>query len=604
MQLGHGTFFYLPDETAAAYGSVDAAVATLDDYGMRHAWVRAHSGRGLMDEAPTRELIEKLRARDIEVAIWGWCDGDDLEKDLDHVRRSFETFGVRNYVADIEHDVRGAHWNEERVRTFLGRVRDLQDGGDLLAMSTFGFICDHEPELVAAAEPFVDCFAPQCYWHWYPADYMLTRPGAVEGAYGTDNAADYVSLCIDLWRHLTDHPLIITGQTYWGEKEGWEEPQAYRKLLQFSEEFDRWGEIAGLNWWHHGGGKTMSERMREVIREAHFDRRLEEGAADEEQPGAPIDLVDAVATEGPEPEAYDIEQEKKQRSYFDREPKSNVDKCRTPPSPSFAALKAKATAEFDADTAEKLAGPDTANVDARYFVIHDTAGTTEPGTGPNELNPHDKASTRGIHLWIGARKLYRQHDWGTAGYGTKMESRAANRHFLHVEMTRDRHLANDPTFYNEGQYRKLAYGYLFASLRRGRFLTVTSHNEVDRACCYFNDTTGKFTSYGHNDPVKFDLGELYRTIAELVGLPADATFGIEPKRVNGKNFGGQVNVMIQYVKGLTDEANQYGNVPWATGSNDDRNLHKKVKHSSFGMYYDLPIYRIVNGTRYLPRDVP
>jgi hypothetical protein len=189
-----------------------------------------------------------------------------------------------------------------------------------------------------------------------------------------------------------------------------------------------------------------------------------------------------------------------------------------------------------------------------------------------------------------------------AGYGTKMESGAANKWLLHVELSRDGDLANTNTHYNESQYYRLALAYIFASARKGKFLTVTAHNEVDRACCVYDDAQQRFVDYGHHDPEKFDLKHWYGIVAACAGLPGECTFGIEPARVNGRNNGGQRNVFIDFVKGNVQAVDQYGPVPSVTAANTDARRHKKVRHPRYGEYYDLPVTQQVAGRRVLPRD--
>jgi hypothetical protein len=315
--------------------------------------------------------------------------------------------------------------------------------------------------------------------------------------------------------------------------------------------------------------------------------------------GNMVDLTGAERiTDAPD---YNLDVLRAQRSYFPNEPRTNVDRVRCPPWLWDRSWE-QAVEALGEDVARKLAGDRAEPVAARFFIIHDTAGFAEYGLGDGRTDPSQRGSTRGIHLWISARSTHLQRDWGRAGFGTKMESGAENRHFLHVELSRDQALEAAETFYNESQYRRLAFAYLFASARKGKFITVTSHNEVDRACCVYNDQTGRFEDFGHHDPERFDLAEWYRLVSAIADLPADSTFGIEPQRVNGRNQGGQKNVFIDYAKGTVDEVDQYGRVPSVTSANSDSGRHKKVRHPSYGEYYDLPVTITVGGRRVLPRD--
>jgi hypothetical protein len=310
----------------------------------------------------------------------------------------------------------------------------------------------------------------------------------------------------------------------------------------------------------------------------------------------PNDLAGAVVLDG---SSYDLDALKAQRPFLANEPKTNVDGLPCPPD-LWDRCWDWAVAKFGEATAKTLAGDVAKPVTARFFVLHDTAGTAEYGVGTGLTQP--SAAGKGIHLWLSAKASYQQLDWHLPGYGTKMESRAANRHFLHVEMSRDPALLEQVTIYNLGQYQRLACAYLFACARAKRFITVTAHNEVDRAVAYYDDAAQVFKDYGHADPEKFALGSWYKIVTDIADLPGDTTFGIEASRVNGKNMGGQRNVFIAFVKGTVDHAAQYGPVPWITPANTDKALHKKVRHPSYGEYYDLPITVTQNGKPVLPRD--
>ncbi|MCP5142823.1 MAG: hypothetical protein H6926_01000 [Chromatiales bacterium] len=199
--------------------------------------------------------------------------------------------------------------------------------------------------------------------------------------------------------------------------------------------------------------------------------------------------------------------------------------------------------------------PKTA-ITANYFVVHDTAGT-------NEYVDAD-AVHKGVHLWISPISLAQDRDWSASAVATKIENRTNNLHFIHVELIR--HVAasgpaaanNYPnpgisterdanTLFTRQQYEDLAHAYIVNSLRRGRFLTVTVHKEVDRNI-----------ANGHNDPEHFDMAYFYQLISAKLLLPADTTFGIEPTRAARNNLAGELNMFIDYVKGDVGCVNQYG----------------------------------------------
>ena len=270
---GHGVFIYNPNEALEKYETWDGVAAAIADMKMGHAWIRGHGKDGLYYPDQNRHLIDALRRMGLVVFVWGWCHGgNNVDEDLENVSRSLATFKPDGYVADIEHGVAGAIWSTTTIKRFLGEVREAVEGKPLI-LSTFGFIPYHEPNLMKAADPYVDAFAPQVYWFWFPKQAMFNQPGAT-GTYQENNAAAYTNLCIDVWRHITRKPLIVTGQAYWKESPGWTQHFAERKLHEFVDGFTRFNDIVGLNWWHLAGDAAMSSKMAETIRDADFASKV------------------------------------------------------------------------------------------------------------------------------------------------------------------------------------------------------------------------------------------------------------------------------------------------------------------------------------------
>ncbi|MEA2875921.1 MAG: hypothetical protein QOF14_1117 [Hyphomicrobiales bacterium] len=289
--LGHGVFVYDPREAKSKHGSWDGAAKAIADLDMSHAWIRTHSKDGLWRTEENKALAAALKARGIKVFAWGWCDGNSVQKDIDNVESTLSEYSLDGYVADIEHGVSGANWTTARINQFCAKVRQLV-GNKPFLVSTFGFLPYHEPQLMAAADPYVDAFAPQVYWFKFPNQGMLNQPGA-HGPYALNNAAAYTNLCIDVWKHVVSKPLVITGQVYWGESAGWTQALAERKLQEFIDGFDRYDEIAGLNWWHFAGNKAMSDDMAAKIAAAKFGSRL---GGDAPAPQAASALAAALST--------------------------------------------------------------------------------------------------------------------------------------------------------------------------------------------------------------------------------------------------------------------------------------------------------------------
>jgi hypothetical protein len=263
----HGTFIYEATTTSADYGSIDATVAAIQQAGMSHAWVRIHGTHAVGDSKITQALIDGLKTAGINVAGWGWCQGADAKGEAKLAKAQLSRFGLTDYVADIEQGVNNANWTSTEVAQFLTDVRSAVLGA--LAVSTFPLIDWHEPSLMTAADPLVDAFAPQIYWFRFPNKKMVnqfSKPGG--GKYTMDDPVSYAELCLDRWAALTTKPLILTGQSYWGE--GIDQQLAQDKLDDFLNRFNLWPRIIGLNWWHLGGHQAMSHHMLEAISKANL----------------------------------------------------------------------------------------------------------------------------------------------------------------------------------------------------------------------------------------------------------------------------------------------------------------------------------------------
>ena len=276
---GHGVFVYQPSAALSRHGSWDNVAAALLKMKMSHAWVRGHSKTGLFEVQKNAALIAALRRAGIKVFVWGWMQGEgQLDKDILNAAAAIDKFAPDGYVADIEHGVSGATWTRAGIEKVLAATRTKLAGKPLI-LSTHGFIPYHEPDLMRAADPFVDAFAPQVYWHHFPKTAMFSEPGA-KGPYKTDNAASYADLCLDVWRHVTKKPIVVTGQAYWGEPTSWRQQDAEKKLREFIDGFRRYAEISGLNWWHLAGESAMSPAMEAMIEAADFPAKLAGGRAD------------------------------------------------------------------------------------------------------------------------------------------------------------------------------------------------------------------------------------------------------------------------------------------------------------------------------------
>jgi hypothetical protein len=269
----HGTFIYEVPAAIAHYGSSQLAIEAMQRAEMTHAWVRIHSktAYNTNGKKAIAGFIKDLKTAGINVAGWGWCQGDSPTGDATLALKELSFFGLTDYVADIEHGVHGANWKPSEIVTFCQRVRAGVSGS--FGITTFPLIDWHEPELMKAALPFVDMFNPQVYWHHFPSSKMVKQFKRPDGTpYGKNKAAEYAQLCLDRWDALMKSDpkeLVMTGQAYWGEGEPpFTQTEAEDKLDEFLASFNSFGRIIGLNWWHFGDAKAMSHRMLDSITKA------------------------------------------------------------------------------------------------------------------------------------------------------------------------------------------------------------------------------------------------------------------------------------------------------------------------------------------------
>lgn len=260
------------------------------------------------------------------------------------------------------------------------------------------------------------------------------------------------------------------------------------------------------------------------------------------------------------------ERHKNNKKFHPNEPANNVDQFPVPPWINKNEIFKSWEEAFRTDNpqyneASIIIGNRDEQVDAQYFVIHDTAGYTDYTA---------KNAKDNIHLWLGINSCYLATDWAKPGVGTKIEIGKRNRCFVHTELTRhSKKVQEIPdikgylTLYTYRQYKLLAFAYIVNSLRKGRFLTVTIHREVDRGIVRrWTEKGEEKVSYGHNDPQYFNIDYFYKLVNLALGLQG-FTYGIQKDRVlayNTRNLDGHRNEFIPYILGEVDSANQYGEI--------------------------------------------
>ncbi|MBO4223476.1 hypothetical protein [Bradyrhizobium neotropicale] len=307
--IGHGTFCYLPDVTmrhyrnypsglgsgildrvrrflnlAAPPTAIDPAgfVRAVKDMNMSNVWVRLFGLEGVMNPAPTRQLVDALKSAGINVAGWGYCHGKDWEAELDHAINQSRTYGLTAFVADIEPGrLLGGTKSRWRVNDFVRLVDGLVDefSRDNLGISTWPVLKIQDSaefpsiDLMRHVADRVAMFAPQAYWMGYPKQVHYDATGFKETQYPRDDPSSFVRLVVDSWRALGfDQHLVVTGQAYWGEG-GPSRSILERKLREFTTSYVEWHKIIGFNWWHAGNELAMSRPMIDALVSAKLGQK-------------------------------------------------------------------------------------------------------------------------------------------------------------------------------------------------------------------------------------------------------------------------------------------------------------------------------------------
>ncbi|HEY8698434.1 MAG TPA: hypothetical protein VIM02_12530 [Rhizomicrobium sp.] len=271
----HGAYIEDTPATIEHYGSIPKAIAAMRRAQMTHAWLRIH-GRapyGPATRAQISQFLAALRAANVSVAGWGWCQGDDPARDAAVALGEIQRFGLDAYLADIEPD--NTKWTVAKITTFCTALRAGFHGA--LAVTSYPLIDWHEPALLKATLPYVDMVNPQIYWFHFPNAKMVAqfpRPGG--GRYRTDSAADYTDLCLERWRKLmagSQKPIVVSGQAYWGEN-GITQGEVEAKVSEFLGSWNGYATIAGFNWYSLGGDTTMSPAMLTAITAAKLGDKI------------------------------------------------------------------------------------------------------------------------------------------------------------------------------------------------------------------------------------------------------------------------------------------------------------------------------------------
>jgi hypothetical protein len=238
---GHGTFVYNAQGTLQRFDGASGLVKAFKAVGFTSAWVRLFGVAGAVAHASTLELVAALRDAEIEVAGWGYCHGADWKIDLSRSIDQCDRYDIEAFVADVEPGNSTSMGKTEWMRPdFIKYLDGIAEhfGKYNIAVSTWPVpkIQDayDSVELMKIAAPRVGMFAPQAYWMRFPKQVHYNATGFKERKYPKDSPESFVRLVVDAWRKMgIENPLVITGQTYWGEGGGLANP-SWKKNWQRS----------------------------------------------------------------------------------------------------------------------------------------------------------------------------------------------------------------------------------------------------------------------------------------------------------------------------------------------------------------------------------
>ena len=262
---GRSVFVYLLDDVLKTFGTVTACIDELKRCKVENVWLRVH-GRGYEgdskggDIAAQKAFADAIKAAGLGVAGWGWCQGEDPAAEAALAVKALNTFGLSDYMADIEQGVNNANWTAVEIAAFVGAFRQALPSAPL-CITSHGFIDWHEPDLFNQVKALgVDGLCPQTYWSdHYPSAKMLAAVGAMAAQYPLGDPSAYVRLCCDRWKRY-GLPVIPAGQTCTDEYTP--EVEANNRLNLFLGNPPPAGSVAGIAYWYWS---TTTQVMRDSL---------------------------------------------------------------------------------------------------------------------------------------------------------------------------------------------------------------------------------------------------------------------------------------------------------------------------------------------------
>jgi hypothetical protein len=257
---------------------VDRFILALKDMNIAAVWIQLFSRRGEFDtnhESLRQKLITKLGQAGILWAGWGYCAGNNWQRDKTLIASLKNKLGMSAFIIDAEPGNRvipnsadSAHplpdlWALNDFDQFIEANNQLF-GKDNLAVSTWPVLklqntaSNPVTQLMRIAANRVCAFAPQAYWMTFP-NHVHYNAGFSQQTYPPNDPTSYVRLVIDSWAaEGITNPLVISGQSYWGEGSP-AQGIMNGKVGQFASNFGDWSKIIGFNWYHGGGANTAAD---------------------------------------------------------------------------------------------------------------------------------------------------------------------------------------------------------------------------------------------------------------------------------------------------------------------------------------------------------
>jgi hypothetical protein len=249
---------------------VERFIRAMQDMHVKSIWIQLFTASGVLDNdgrGATKELVAGLQQANIDVAGWGYCYSANAATDAGLAKHLCGQHGIKAFIADVEpgNPVHGRPdtWQPAAFNNLIAGLKS-SFGKDNLGVSTFGSLKGHEDaaKIYGLAINDVALFAPQVYWY-------AKQPSA------------YMQECIASFRQAgIGNPLLGTGQAYWERDRNGGVARDFmeKQLVEFVTDFDDWGKLIGLNWYHAGGANTddsgsMSDVMIQKIGGARLDQK-------------------------------------------------------------------------------------------------------------------------------------------------------------------------------------------------------------------------------------------------------------------------------------------------------------------------------------------